>query len=188
MIFIIGDKVIYIELLQIKIKMKTRQFKKIRGFTLVELVVALGIFATVITVAASILLHSLRSLRHVAHQAGAMDNISLAMEQMAREVRMGANITPADGRGSLLNSFSFINHEERLITYSFCETRICRSDGIPTPITMSNVIIRGGFLISNFGGNKTPRITVTARAEDVNGNMLGLVQTTVSARLIHYKR
>ncbi len=171
--------------------MKTRQFKKIRGFTLVELVVALGLFAVIITIGASILLHSLRSLRHVAHQAGAMDNISLAIEQMAREVRMGSDITPADGGKYVLSEFTFTNHEERRITYSFCGTRICRSDGTPitpTPITMSNIIIRGGFLISNDGGRKTPRITVTARAEDVNGNVLGLVQTTVSARLIHYKR
>jgi len=172
-------------MLQVKTKTKISQVKKIKGFTLVELVVALGIFATVITVAASILLHSLRSLRHVAHQAGAMDNISLAMEQMAREVRMGSNITPADRGGSLLNNFSFINHEERVITYSFCGTRMCRNEQY---ITMSNIIIRGGFLINNFDGDKTPRITMTARAEDVRGNILGLVQTTVSARLIHYKQ
>ena len=171
-------------MLQIKTKIKTLQIKKIKGFTLVELVVALGLFAIVITIGASVLLHSLRSLRYVAHQASAMDNISLAMEQMAREVRMGSNITPADGGGDLRNSFSFINHEGNTIDYSFCGTRMCREG---THITMSNIIIRGGFLISNSGGNKTPRITITARAEDVRGNVLGLVQTTISARLIHYK-
>ena len=168
-----------------QIKIKTRQIRKTKGFTLVELVVALGIFVIVITVATSILLSSLRSLRQVAHQAGAMDNISLAVEQMAREVRMSADIDPVDREGSLLSSFSFINHEGRIITYSFCGTRICRNEQY---ITMSNIIIRGGFLINNFDGDKTPRITMTARAEDVRGNILGLVQTTVSARLIHYKQ
>ena len=167
-----------------QIKIKIPQVKKIKGFTLVELVVALGIFAAIITIAASILLHSLRSLRYVAHQASAMDNISLAMEQMARELRMGTNISPADGGAILRDRFSFRNYEGIIITYRFCETRICRQD---MPITMSNTLIRGGFLISNDGGRKTPRITIVARAEDARGNILGLVQTTVSARLIHYK-
>ncbi len=168
-----------------QIKTKIPQVKKIEGFTLVELVVALGIFVVIITMATSILLHSLRLLRHVAHQASAMDNISLAMEQMARELRMGANITPADGGGFLRDRFSFINHERETITYSFCGTRICRNGQY---ITMSNTLIRGGFLISNDGGSKTSRITITARAEDDRGNALGLVQTTISARLIHYKQ
>ena len=182
-----------------QIKTKMRQIRKIKGFTLTELVVALGIFVVIITIAASVLLYSLRSLRHVAHQAGAMDNISLAMEQMAREVRMGANIAPVNGgvitrerRTAVPNGeevlheeFSFINHENNIITYSFCGTRMCRQG---MPITMSNTIIRGGFLISNFDGEKTPRITITARAEDMRGNTLGLVQTTISARLIHYKQ
>ena len=196
-----------------QIKTKMRQIRKIKGFTLTELVVALGIFVVIITIAASVLLYSLRSLRHVAHQAGAMDNISLAMEQMAREVRMGANIAPVNGgvitrermtapvNGGVITrerrtavpngeevlheEFSFINHENNIITYSFCGTRMCRQG---MPITMSNTIIRGGFLISNFDGEKTPRITITARAEDMRGNTLGLVQTTISARLIHYKQ
>jgi len=208
-----------------QIKIKTRQIRKTKGFTIVELVVALGIFVVIITVATSILLSSLRSLRQVAHQAGAMDNISLAMEQMAREVRMGADIDPVNGEGItrerrtaipnggvitreritasngeeitrerrtaisdgeeiLHKEFSFINHEGRIIIYSFCGTRMCRNEQY---ITMSNTIIRGGFLISNFDGEKTPRITIAAQVEDMRGNTLGLVQTTISARLIHYK-
>jgi len=168
-----------------QIKIKTRQIRQIKGFTLTELVVALGIFVIVITIATSVLLSSLRSLRQVAYQAGAMDNISLAIEQMAREVRMGEEITPIDREGVLQKNFSFINHEGRIVTYSFCGKRICR-DG--QYITMSNILIRGGFLISNFDGKKTPRITITARAEDMRGNKLGLVQTTISTRLIHYKQ
>jgi len=172
-------------MLQIVIKIKKYQINKIKGFTLAELIVALGIFAVIITVATSILLHSLRSLRYVAHQAGAMDNISLAVEQMAREIRMGSNIMPVDREEFLLDSFSFINHEDNIVNYSFCGTRICRNG---QHITMSNIIISGGFLINDFDGDKTPRVTITARAENTEGNILGLVQTTVSARLIHYKQ
>ena len=185
MIFIIGDKAIYIKMSQIKTNIKISRAKKIKGFTLVELVVALGIFVVILTITTSILLHSLRSLRHIAHQASAMDNISLAMEQMARELRMGADIAPADGGGVLRDRFSFMNHERETITYSFCGARMCRQGA---PITMGNTIIRGGFLINNDGGNKTSRITITAQAEDARGNVLGLVQTTISARLIHYKQ
>jgi prepilin-type N-terminal cleavage/methylation domain-containing protein len=156
--------------------------KKEAGFTLIELVVALSVFAVIMTVAVSILLHSLKTARFVANQAGAVDNIALAMEQMVREVRTGSNINPTSGS---VQSFSFTNYEGDGVTYSFCGTRICRNG---QPLTSGNTMIEGGFYIDDFDGDKTPRITVSASAEDVRGNPLGFVQTTVSARLVYYKR
>ena len=159
-----------------------KSVKSEAGFTLMELVVALSVFAIIMTVAASILLHSLKTARFVANQAKAVDNIALAMEQMVREVRTGSSINPTNG---LVQSFSFVNYEGEAVTYSFCGTRICRNG---QPLTADNTMIEGGFYINDFGGDKTPRITVSASAEDVRGNPLGSVQTTVSARLVYYKR
>ncbi|MCK9187148.1 MAG: prepilin-type N-terminal cleavage/methylation domain-containing protein, partial [Candidatus Colwellbacteria bacterium] len=53
-----------------------KSVKSEAGFTLMELVVALSVFAIIMTVAASILLHSLKTARFVANQAGAVDNIA----------------------------------------------------------------------------------------------------------------
>ena len=154
------------------------------GFTLMELTVALGIFATVMVIAAGILLNSLQTTRYVANQARAVDNISLAMEQMVREIRTGSNIRFA-GDG-FTTQVSFTNYDGHDTTYDFHDKRMYRNG---TPITTENTIIDGGFIVTDFEGpnQKTPRITVTAKATDTKGNFLGSVQTTVSARLLYYK-
>lgn len=158
--------------------------KNIQGFTLVELMVALSIFAVIMMISLSILLNSIRMTRVIAHQARAVDNISLAVEQMAREVRMGSSISGANGRQ---NNFSFISYDGHLVTYSICGTRMCRNN---RPITDETIMLTGGFYMQHMqtiGRRMTPRITVALRAADVRGNIFGIVQTTVSARLIHYK-
>jgi prepilin-type N-terminal cleavage/methylation domain-containing protein len=167
-----------------KVKTKANNLKagKTSGFTLMELTVALGIFAVVMVISAGILLNSLKTARYVANQARAVDNISLAMEQMVREIRTGSNISfLTDG---FAKQVSFTNYEGENTTYSFCGTRMCRNG---TPITTENTIITGGFIITDFGDTKTPRITVAAKATDTKGNVLGSIQTAVSARLINYK-
>lgn len=152
------------------------------GFTLMELTVALGIFAVVMVISAGILLNSLKTARYVANQARAVDNISLAMEQMVREIRTGSGILfSSDG---FTKQISFTNYEGEGITYSFCGARMCRNS---LPITTENTIITGGFIVTDFGDTKTPRITVAAKATDTKGNVLGSIQTAVSARLIYYK-
>jgi len=155
--------------------------KRIAAFTLVELMVALAIFSVILTVSAAILLNSLKTARFVANQARATDNISLAMEQMVREIRTGSNIGETEG---FLKQISFTNYEGEAVTYSFCGTRMCRNG---QPITAENTFITGGFYVNTFGKTKTPRITVTASAKDTKGNPLGLIQTAVSARLLYYK-
>ena len=154
--------------------------KFLSGFTLVELLVALGLFVIVMTISSSILISTIRMTHVVASQARAMDNISLALEQMAREIRMGSNISAIEGSRGI----SFRSYDGSTAIYSFCARSICRNN---LPITDGDILIRGSFFIQTFGGTKTPRITVTAQAEDTRGNVFGTVQTTVSARLIHYK-
>jgi prepilin-type N-terminal cleavage/methylation domain-containing protein len=162
--------------------MKNQKTKRARGFTLIELAVSLGIFALVIGIAAGILLNSLKLTRIVASQARAMDNISLVMEQIVREVRGSFDFTGAQG---LVNSISFTNYDGRRVTYSFCGTSICRNN---QPITAKGVLIKGGFYVTDFGNTKTPRITIAARATDESGEFLGSLQTAVSARLIFYRK
>jgi prepilin-type N-terminal cleavage/methylation domain-containing protein len=168
-------------MLKLKTTVKNLTSEKTAGFTLMELMVAMGIFAIVITIASSILLHSLKTTRFVANQAGAIDNISLAMEQMVREIRTGSGLVWSEG---VSQSFTFVNYDGEVTMYSFCGTRMCRNG---QPITAANTMIEGAFHITDFGGSKTPRITVAANAEDERGNPLGSVQTSVSARLIYYK-
>ncbi len=161
--------------------MKNQKTKRAEGFTLIELAVSLGIFTLVMGISAGILLNSLKLTRIVASQARAMDNISLVMEQIVREVRGGFDFTGAQGQ---VDSISFTNYDGRRVTYSFCGTSICRNN---QPITAKGVLIKGGFYVTDFGNTKTPRITIAARATDESGEFLGSLQTAVSARLIFYR-
>jgi prepilin-type N-terminal cleavage/methylation domain-containing protein len=155
--------------------------KKTRGFTLIELAISLGVFAMIMGISAAILLNSLRMTRFVANQAQAVDNMSLAIERIVREMRTGSNIDDVEG---FVSQITFTNYEGARITYSFCGTRICRNN---QPITLDGIIIKGGFYVTDFGNTKTPRITISAGATNAKGQLFGSIQTAVSARLIFYQ-
>jgi prepilin-type N-terminal cleavage/methylation domain-containing protein len=66
-----------------------RQKNNKKGFTLVEVLVAMGIFAIVVAIATGGFVSSLRTQRQVASLISAQSNASLVLEQIAREVRTG---------------------------------------------------------------------------------------------------
>lgn len=60
-----------------------------KGFTLVELLITVGLFATIVTIAVGGFTNALRTQRQVASLISAQSNVSLALEQMSRQVRTG---------------------------------------------------------------------------------------------------
>jgi prepilin-type N-terminal cleavage/methylation domain-containing protein len=69
--------------------MKETRNKERKGFTLVELIVTIAIFTITITIAVGGFTNALRTQREVAALISAESNVSLALEQMTREVRTG---------------------------------------------------------------------------------------------------
>ncbi len=63
------------------------------GFTLVELIVSLGLFTVVVMIAMGALLSLANTNRKVRTMHIAMDNINLVLESMSREIRMGSVYT-----------------------------------------------------------------------------------------------
>jgi prepilin-type N-terminal cleavage/methylation domain-containing protein len=59
------------------------------GFTLVELLVAIALFSVVVAIATSGFVNALRTQRQVASLISTQSNVTLVLEQMAREVRTG---------------------------------------------------------------------------------------------------
>jgi prepilin-type N-terminal cleavage/methylation domain-containing protein len=60
-----------------------------KGFTLVEVLVAIGLFSILVAIAAGGFVNALRTQRQVAALVTAQSNASLALEQMTREIRTG---------------------------------------------------------------------------------------------------
>ncbi len=62
-----------------------------KGFTLVEVMVSLSIFAMVIVVAVSVLLSMMDANHKAQNIQSVMTNLSFALDSMTREIRMGSN-------------------------------------------------------------------------------------------------
>ncbi|HEX4104217.1 MAG TPA: prepilin-type N-terminal cleavage/methylation domain-containing protein [Candidatus Paceibacterota bacterium] len=69
--------------------MKKMNVKKLQGFTLLELLIAIGLFSILTAVAAGGYVNALRTDREVSALISAQSNAGLAMEQIAREARTG---------------------------------------------------------------------------------------------------
>jgi prepilin-type N-terminal cleavage/methylation domain-containing protein len=60
-----------------------------KGFTLIEMLVTVGLFAIIITIAVGGFVNAIRTQQQVSSLISAQSNVSLALEQMTREVRTG---------------------------------------------------------------------------------------------------
>lgn len=89
-----------------------KNFQRKAGFTLVELLIAMGIFVVVIGISSSIFIQSFRSQRSLVSLIAVNSNASLTMEQMARELRTGVGFPDSGG-----NSIAFTNSVGEAVTY-----------------------------------------------------------------------
>lgn len=158
------------------------------GFTLVELLVSMALFTIVIAIATGAFIRALRTQRQLVSFASANSNVSLVLEQMAREIRVGRDFSSL-GR----NTLSFTNGRGELVVYDFNETDgvIMRrvGAGVPQPLTSENVSVKNLEFKTMFIGDDgypariTVLVTVSPKEIGVNTSLIR-IQTTVSARNI----
>lgn len=162
-----------------------------RGFSLIELLVSLGLFSVIVSVATGTYTRAIRAQRQIAVLIAAENNMSLALEQMAREIRTGyyfcddLNTTCAQ----FSNEIQFISAAGETVDYRLTDGAIERGvGGSFQKITGEKAAIQ--YLNFSLKGNKSgdgapPRITISA---GVSPNQPGAIptvlrlQTTVSAR------
>ena len=165
---------------------------KIQGFTLAELIVAVGIFLVVIITVSGIFVRSLQSQQITAALISINDNISLALEQMSREIRTGTSFCPVSspcGPSEIVftNVFSQVIHYR--LGFSGQSGMLIReiegSGG--EPITSSDVKIESLRFVIRDSPDEQPRVTVALSVGSRNAlareaGILTRIQTTVSAR------
>ncbi len=154
--------------------------KQQQGFTIIELIVAIGLFIVVIGIASGTFVRALRTQRSVAELMAANDNASLTLEQMTREIRTGKGFSSTGSR------LSFVNYQDQPVEYALTGGAIERN-GIP--LTSRNVLVR--YLSFVLGGEapgdgKQTRVTIMVgiAARGRLESFVTRLQTTISSRIL----
>lgn len=151
------------------------------GFTLIELIVAVAVFALVITAAVSLLTIAVRSQRRALAIQNIQDNGRHLIGFIAKEIRM-SKINNLDGQAASLDITHPVNGD---INYSFTETQLTRNN---EQINSDEVEVSGGFYIDGRTAEDKEQVRVTIvmkvkttgnkTEEQVEANL----QTTLSSR------
>ena len=86
-----------------------------QGFTLIEVMVAVSIFAIIMTVGIGALLILNNTYRQTEVERQSMDSLSYVLESMSREIRTAQSWSPTNVSGS--STFEFIDQDNLDITY-----------------------------------------------------------------------
>jgi prepilin-type N-terminal cleavage/methylation domain-containing protein len=93
-----------------------------RGFTLIEMIVSLGIFAFVVTVVAGAYLNLVNIDRETRGTNNLVNNLSFAVDSMSRDIRTGTNYQCGGYGGancavSPSSTFTFVDSSGNQVTY-----------------------------------------------------------------------
>ncbi len=170
------------------------------GTTLVEMLIALSIFVIFIAVAVGGFLQALSNQRVALKLMAATDNLSLTLEQMNREMRVGTEFIV--GSNNSLIEFQRSDGEadnsggkQILVRYSLENNRIIRfaralgnenDPGEVGPITADNVSV--DYFSVNVIHNNNPgpylvNVVLGISAQDKNLKVTNYIQSTISSRL-----
>jgi len=171
----------YMRITNIKNKLKDK-----RGLTLIELIVAIGIFGLVINMVFGIFSLAIMSQRRIIALRNVEDNSRFTIESMAREIRTGKNFS--SGVGSL----SFTNAKGEAVIYRLDGGIVEKSsDGGMnySAVTGSeaNVDYLNFYLMGQMAGDGLQsRITITMGVTSQVGSQSAnlKVQTTISERFL----
>ncbi len=166
-----------------------------KGFTLVELLVAMTLFLVLIGIATGGFIRVLRTQRAIVELMAVNDNTVLTLEQMAREIRTGYHFAKISE-----TELQFVNANNQVVRYRLRDDAIERASKNETAglieeadykkITADNVKIINftvSLLGNNAGDGYPPRITiglsVTGKSKYLE-NISTNIQITISARML----
>jgi len=139
------------------------KIKKKDGYTLIELMVAVGLFAVVMMLASGSYIMMIGISRQAQGMASGIDNLSFALETMTRDIRTGYNY--CNGMVNCTgSSFSFTNERGKIVTYSLSSSAIQKLvDSVQSSLTDSSSVKITSLTFYAFGTAPTPADTTQAR-------------------------
>jgi type II secretory pathway pseudopilin PulG len=161
------------------------QLHKKEGTTIVEMMVAFGVFSIFITTAIGGFVYILRYQKLSLLMLEANESVGLAFEEIARDIRTAKPSTISDG-----NSLSFVDDRGRSITYALQGTALARNGSTITSESPAIAVQSFNTLrVDNPSNAKIPpRIVISAAIAVSYRGMQPIVthlQTTVSPRLYY---
>lgn len=167
--------------------------RKNSGFSIVELLVAMGLFVIVISVTVNIFIRAVKAQKTALLLIEANDNLASAIDQMTLEARWGTNFKNAVcDLKSTAESLEFINSNGQEVKYYLANGALfkeIKSEKSLQIIADSIEIKRFAVSVSDcFGGGKYPprifvRISVAAKGEVLKDIPID-IQTTISSRAV----
>ncbi len=119
-----------------------------KGFTLMEVMVAVSIFAIVVTVGIGALLTINNSYRKAQTSRQAVDSLTYILESMSRSLRTAQSWDI----GNTFDHFGFVDQDGVAVSYDYLQEGIVMTkDTIPYKLNPSNVSI-DNLLFTQFGG------------------------------------
>ena len=132
--------------------MRIRSNRKIKGFTLVELMVSLSIFIVIMVVVMGAILSVLNVNTLSQSKKTAMDNLNFSLETIERAIRFGTNydcgsiqpLTTPEDCSSGNTSLTFTASDGSIVTYTLTGGVITEkvNAGNPLPLTSPEVTIQ----------------------------------------------
>ena len=176
------------------------------GFTLIEMLISVTVFTVVVTIATGSLVQVLAASRKVQAQNIVIGNLDLALENIARNVRLGFNfhcgdsgnrLFPADCASVGLDFLSFTAFNGTRTAFRHFGTRIekstnCASTGCSgwASITAPEIVVESMLFYvdgTTAGDNRQPRVLVNVQGiagSKAPETATFKVQTTITQRVV----
>lgn len=156
--------------------------RRTRGYTLIELVVAVGLFALVMTLASGAYLLMIDLNRQAQSISTGIDSLSFALETMTRSIRTGTNYSYKGNcrSGAIGNDcpggstgFSFTDSNGVNVSFDQVGTTIVKNDTLPLTdpsVTISSLTfyVTGTGTITD-GDYLQPHVTITVSGSVASG-------------------
>lgn len=172
--------------------MKILKSNQQRGFTLMELIVAIGVFSVAVSIIVGIFLSATRVERRILATVTIIDNTRFVFERMGKEIRTGKSFSLPNGNGS--GKLCFTNDKNKAVVYQLSGTALLRFESAcasapPANSEITSSAVTVAYLFFYLSGEapppdtNQPRITITAgfRPSSVlNADSVINIQKTIS--------
>ncbi len=164
------------------------------GFTLLEMVVAVGLFGVILIIAVSVMFALSNAELKSRNIQNIQDNLRFALESMTKELRTGVGYLPSGGAPPAYSQIAFTRSDGVNVGYCLSSDAVQKLEATSdcsrgSAVTSNDVIVERliFYVIGNSPGpsDGQPRVTVALRARSRNPRLETRfdLQTTITQRI-----